>query len=726
MEPSLTMPVVLLFIAAVSLIALVTVVIMAQHRERLHYFFALFMVASAVWALGLASFLLVRNSELAYLSAVVYYIAAAVIVYALLLLVISIPARRQDEENKIVINRSAFFLAIPILVMIIFAILPNGLIKVVNIGAQNTATLQMTTYSIYTFVFLTYSTVSSFLMFYKLRRANDPKYRRQLLYIAGSSLFGIGFGSFFDLILPLLGNYYLIWVGPLCGIPVVVTMFYSILRHGLFDIRRVVIRTVTYILSIITLAGIYYLIVFAISELFVKQSGSFEQNIISAGIAIILAFAFQPIKRFFDKLTNRVFYRDNYDSDKFFSELNRILTLTTDLRGLLLRSANEISITLKTEQAFFVVRREDESHISSGTDHHSTLPKLDIKKIDEYTKQNNGKTIIRGLLLTDKIGDEMKRLMISHRIELILPLLLSDKIIGYLCLGDQKSSKFTLRDVNILEMASDELTIAIQNALAVQEIREFNETLKQRIANATVELRASNRMLRQLDKAKDEFVGMASHQLRTPLTSVKGYISMVIDGDAGKITDSQKQLLDEAFKSSERMVNLINDFLNVSRIQTGKFMLEKSPVDLSKLVEQEIDSLQSNATAYNLKFIYNQPKDFPMIDMDESKIRQVVMNFIDNSIYYSHENATVAIKLLVESGEAVFKVEDSGIGVPVSERSQLFTKFYRASNARIKRPDGTGVGLYLAKKIIDAHDGKIISSFNKGSGSTFGFRLPIK
>ena len=202
---------------------------------------------------------------------------------------------------------------------------------------------------------------------------------------------------------------------------------------------------------------------------------------------------------------------------------------------------------------------------------------------------------------------------------------------------------------------------------------------------------------------------------------------MVIEGDAGKISPSQKQLLDQAFMSSENMVHLINDFLNVSRIQTGKFIIDKSPVDLSKLVSEEIDSLRPNATGRKLKFVYNQPKKFPIMNLDDGKIRQVVMNYADNAIYYSHEGSTITVSLSVDSAnnEVLFTVKDTGIGVPINERENLFSKFYRASNARVQRPDGTGVGIYLAKKVIDAHGGKVVFESTEGKGSTFGFRLPI-
>ncbi len=497
----------------------------------------------------------------------------------------------------------------------------------------------------------------------------------------------------------------------------------AIVKYQLFDIRLAVVRTVTYILSLLTLSVVYYYVAYLVSLVFFKgdTSSSVSINPVNIGLALLLAFIFQPIRRFFDRITNKIFYKDNYDINDFFARLNRTLSVTTDLRGLLERVAYEIGHTLKGEQAFFFINTDNGHYITAGTDHHKQLPKFDAMQIGQV-HDGNHEVIVASLL---EKNDPIRRLMISHRIELILPLIKDDKIIGYLCLGDHLTSSYTKRDIKALYTISDELIIAIQNALAVQEIRELNATLQQKVANATKELRSSNTVLRQLDKVKDEFISMASHQLRTPLTSVKGYISMVIEGDVGKITNPQKKLLNEAFMSSERMVHLINDFLNVSRIQTGKFIIDKSPVDLSKLVSEEIDSLRPNASARGLKFTYKPPKKFPIMELDEGKMRQVVMNFADNAIYYSHENSTIAIKLSVEGDKATFTVKDSGIGVPVGERSQLFSKFYRASNARVRRPDGTGVGIYLAKKVIDALDGKVIFESVEGKGSTFGFSLPI-
>jgi signal transduction histidine kinase len=278
----------------------------------------------------------------------------------------------------------------------------------------------------------------------------------------------------------------------------------------------------------------------------------------------------------------------------------------------------------------------------------------------------------------------------------------------------------------VLRTIADELVIAIQNALSIQEVKDLNAHLEQRIDAATKELRASNAQLQKLDEAKDEFISMASHQLRTPLTSIKGYVSMLMDGDVGEVSKEQKHLLEEAFMSSERMVRLIGDFLNVSRLQTGKFVIDKHPVDLGKIVGDEVESLKTNAEVRGLKFMFKKSKNIPKLNLDESKIQQVIMNFCDNAIFYSKDNSKIVVELAVVDNYVQFTVKDSGIGVPATEQDQLFTKFFRATNARKQRPDGTGVGLFLAKKVIDAHDGKIVFESQEGKGSTFGFRLPIK
>lgn len=561
-------------------------------------------------------------------------------------------------------------------------------------------------------------------VFHGLRHNSGMK-RRQLSTINIGLILSLPLIVLLSFIIPVTtGNFSVTEFGITPLIILVISLYYSVVRYSLFDIKLAAVRAVTYVLSLIVLSAVYFGLAYISSLLLFSGDigSSVSVNPINILSALLLAFIFQPIKRFFDRATNHFFYKDMYNTDDFFEKLNKILGFTTDLRGLLERTAAEIARTLKGEQAIFFINTVEDHFVAAGTPGHRHIPKVDV---DQFTVAVTGKTgVIVASLMED--NDPIKRMMISHRIELALPLVQDNKPIGYLFLGDHLTSNYTNRDIKVLNTISNELIIAIQNALAVQEIREFNITLQQRIANATRELRASNAQLRHLDKAKDEFLSMASHQLRTPLTSVKGYISMIMDGDVGRVSTDQKKLLGEAFNNSERMVGLINDFLSVSRIQTGRFVIDKVPIDLSLVVGQEVDSLRANAKTRQMELVYDKPDNCPIMDIDEGKIRQVIMNFIDNAIYYSHPDTKININLIVDNGEVLFTVKDTGIGVPKSERDQLFTKFYRASNAKKTRPDGTGVGLFLAKKIVDDHDGDVVFDSVEGKGSTFGFKLPIK
>ena len=314
----------------------------------------------------------------------------------------------------------------------------------------------------------------------------------------------------------------------------------------------------------------------------------------------------------------------------------------------------------------------------------------------------------------------------SYGIASILPLCVAGQRIGYLVVGERRDGReIRSKELELFDVLARNLSVALLNMFRLDEIRRLAGNLEKEVDEATRQLRQSNKRLQALDATKDEFVSMASHQLRTPLTSVKGYLSMVLEGDAGEITQTQRQLLEEAFRSSERMVRLVSDFLNVSRLQTGKFVINRTAVDLSQLVAEEVANVDQVANTHKIKVSYRRPACFPVLYLDDTKIRQVIMNFIDNAIYYSPDANVVKVRLSVEDGEAVLRVIDKGIGVPISAKKKLGTKFFRGDNARRQRPDGTGIGLFLAKKVIEGHGGTMIFESELDKGSTFGFRLPV-
>lgn len=287
-----------------------------------------------------------------------------------------------------------------------------------------------------------------------------------------------------------------------------------------------------------------------------------------------------------------------------------------------------------------------------------------------------------------------------------------DNLTGLMIVGLVDSMPH-LDDIALIERLGEPTGIALYNRLLFEENQAVLQKLKQ-----------TNDRLKEIDEAKDEFISMASHQLRTPLTSMKGYVSMVLDGDAGAITKSQQTLLRQAYNSSQRMVYLIADLLNVSRLKTGKFIINNKEINLPQLIESELSQLTESAAARGVRFYYQKPDNFPPLSLDEMKIRQVVMNYLDNALYYTPKGGRVYVELKCDNDKIDFVVTDTGLGVPKAEQHKLFTKFFRAQNAKQMRPDGTGLGLYMTRKIIIAQGGTILFSSVEGQGSSFGFRFP--
>jgi signal transduction histidine kinase len=527
-------------------------------------------------------------------------------------------------------------------------------------------------------------------------------------------------------VLPLFLNYYgLTNAGALFIFVLIGGMGYAITKHRLFHVRIIVARSLTYIASLGSLAVAFSLITLlltnGLADRYALDRG--QMRIIYTVLAMILALVFPPVKRFFDRGTNRLFYRDSYDTQVFFDNFNKVLVATYQLAPLLKKSAQILEDNLKPAFTVFGLKETGAApRRIMGTSGHPDFTEADIAFVRKLTPKMRRKLVVTDML-EEKYG-ELQKVLQANNIAVMARLASSanEEGIGYLVLGPKKSGNlYSSQDLKNIEIVANELVIAIQNALRFEEIANFNLTLQAKVDEATRNLRKANERLKELDETKDDFISMASHQLRTPLTSVKGYISMVLEGDAGKINETQRKLLEQSFFSSQRMVFLISDLLNVSRLRTGKFVIEPTPVNLADMVEQEMDQLRETAAGKELTLTYEKPKEFPSIMLDETKTRQVIMNFVDNAIYYTPAGGHIGVELRETPASVELRVVDDGIGVPKAEQHHLFTKFYRAGNARKARPDGTGLGLFMAKKVVVAQGGAIIFESAEDKGSTFGF-----
>lgn len=702
----------ILLLVCVSHIAISLFVFLQNPRSRTNRWFFVFIATMVAWllsnyysndmALSYGTALLINKAVFAF---------PALTIFSLTKFAISFTDTRVSPWRTRILNAIGIFVAlISLTPYVVQGINAKGGVYEISFGPL----------SVVFFAFILICFGAGIWVLWRSYRRSRGSDRSRLQYVLLSLLVGLGIAILTNAILPsLLNNYTLSSaVGPVATIVISVGFAYAIIRHRLFDIRQVVARSVAYVLLLLTLAGMYGLAIFSITRfLFPSNAGSSGQSIVSVALAVILAFTFQPLKRFFEHITDSILFRDRYDSQAVLNQVGRILVAEFKLEGLLQSTLQTICEELKISSGQLYVFDQDRVY---KVEHFGPLP-------TKLITAPHLKALRHRVLVTDEIpaGNE-KDIMQEFGYRVVLHLDTKEEFVGYMLLGDKLSGNiYTPQDITLLEILVQELAVAISNAKAYEDIAQFNVTLQQKIDDATKKLKIANQDLRELDEAKDEFISMASHQLRTPLTSIKGYLSMVLEGDVGRISAQQKEFLDYAFTGTQRTVNMIADLLNVSRMTAGKFIIERGEVDLTKLVGEEVQQLQQMAESRKLTLKFVPPKKaLPIMQLDEGKTRQVVMNFVDNALHYTKEG-TVTVSLETVGKAAELRVKDSGIGVPKEARAHLFSKFYRAGNAQTARPDGTGLGLFLAKRVVEDQGGTIIFESVEGKGSTFGFSMPL-
>ena len=699
--------------------------LVSQRRRAMNVWLSIVALMCSLWTLGIVLFLIHPHPILSSWYVRGYYLAAIVIPFALYFFLHYFPSRVLLTKAEQCVTVAALIIAAGI------TLTPGALVQVIYASGSVHVELNQLGYFAYVTLFLFLSINALFLAIASAKRVyqrGEVVLARQSRGVITTALVTLSGGMVFNLFLPMFGNYDLIWAGPPFAAFFMIYIFFVIIQQGLFDVRAALARTITYTLMLGVTVVLYATVLFGSSELLFPNSGiSSAQLTFYIVMALVLIISARPLRSMLDRFTHNIFYRSDYDSQKTLQEIAKITASEIELRQLVRRSVNALAHSIQPEYAsLFVFSASGKTYHYgrnlSGKRMH-TLYRKQLSIVEDRLHE-----LPQLMRSNDVISVDERRMLDGVHAAVIVQLTLRGEHLGVLFLGERKSGeRYNDDDMRLLRLASDELALAVQNALRFEEIQKFNQRLRDEIARATKDLRRSNRELHQLDEVKNDFLSIASHQLRTPLTSIKGYLSMVLDGDAGEVTPAQRQLLEESFVSSQRMVALIEDFLNLSRLQTGRFSIDRQPVNLAEIVREEVTSLRSTAANRSLKIQTIIAKDIPeKLLADNGKIRQVIMNLIDNAIYYSRPEKSIQVRLSREGNFIRYTVHDKGIGVPKSEQSRLFTRFYRAQNARKQRPDGTGVGLYLAKRVIDEHGGDMIFRSVEGEGSTFGFTMPIE
>lgn len=305
------------------------------------------------------------------------------------------------------------------------------------------------------------------------------------------------------------------------------------------------------------------------------------------------------------------------------------------------------------------------------------------------------------------------------------PIVVKNEPVGFILMGNTSSyGKVIEGDAEFLSILASQIGTAIENTNLYTELFGSHKELERRVAERTQELEKLNEELKRLNKMKSDFISSVSHELRTPLTSIKGYASILMTGKLGEVLPAQKERLEKIDKHSNSLVHLINNLLDIARIESGKVQMEMKDISINELVDSIVDTITPQVKEKNISLKINSKIKFDKIKVDPGQMERALLNLLSNAVKFTPQKGIVTIDIEEKDNDIQFSVEDTGIGIPPQDIPKVFQEFFRSDNALDQKIKGSGLGLSLVKKIIEAHKGKIWFDSILGKGTKFTFTIP--
>jgi signal transduction histidine kinase len=709
-------------------------VLIKNHKSKINATFSLFAFSVAYWSIGYYFWQVAQDKYSALLWCRILMAGAIFIPIFYFHFVLALV---DLLERKKIILRIGYFI---FFIFLILDFTPLFVNRVEPLLGFNFWPIAGPAYSVFLAAWFSYVIYSSYLLYQKYKNSNGI-IRTQIKYVFLGMAIGFAGGStnyflWYKIPIPPVGNILVtVYVG---------TIAYAILRYRLMDIRIIARKIFIYFGASVFVYLAYSVLVWAYTGIFgsVYEANAFFVGIFIAPIFVASFYAFNSL---FTRFANKYLFSGLYNYQETINRLSRELNNSNDLKIIINSIVETIQNTMKLDRAGVLLINQQTKPVH-----------YEIAKVIGFNEQN-GISLVQDNFLTKHLQTTKKPLVreeldflardarnakeknnfiqlrdnMEHiEASLCLPLLSNRILIGIIVLGSKISGDaYTKEDLDLLNTLAYQAGIAVNNARLYKEVKDFSKTLSQKVDEQTKDLRAQAEHLKKLLQMRSEFLDIASHQLKTPVSVILGTASMFREGSMDKLPPEQKKkFMDNIFYKAKKLGTIINDILRASEMDTDEFKLVAEsigPVQIEKIIKSVIDDSVSEAENKKIKLDFIKPKKItPKIMADHDFLEQAIFNLVDNAIKYTSEGF---VKVILEesAGNLIIKISDSGVGIPLEDQRRMFDKFGRAKNAVNMYADGSGLGLFIVKKIILAHGGNIDFTSIEGRGTTFTISLPL-
>lgn len=438
-------------------------------------------------------------------------------------------------------------------------------------------------------------------------------------------------------------------------------------------------------------------------------------------LSFLFAVFFSPIRYAMEEMLRQLFPGMDYSSHETIKRLNTISYSSLTLERLSQLFFKELEAGLEIIQAAFVFADNKGNLVLDANDKFQNLTKLSKEEVEHLLArlERRAEPVEH---FRDEAAEKVRR---EQGILLSLPLTNNDQLVGAMLLGKKYREKaYTTKDKKVLEAIAPKIGFAVVNAFSHQEVQHKNEDLIGDLKEANEQLRKANRQLKHDDKLKDEFVYVATHELKNPVTAIRGYLSLILEGRYGKIPEKLTAPLKQLNTSNQQLITLLNNLLQIARAEAQTLKIETAPVQICPVIDKVIKDMQPLVTQKKLSVVHSCPNPAVTVMADRERLLEIINNLVSNAIKYS-TTGEIEISHEIVHDQLVTHVKDQGVGISKDDQKRLFTRFFRVEEEAAKGIPGTGLGLFIVKQLLEKMEGRIWYKSQVDKGSTFSFSLPL-